>query len=75
MGGFEWKLTKDGYVRVPRDRGQRVVQLDAGQVRGCHWNVSQRPQRGRPASFNDAHHQPATRTGRTTPARGGSSDR
>lgn len=75
MGGTEMKLTPNGWVRVPRDRGQRVVQLQAAQVRGCNWRVTSRPTRGRMASFNDAHHQPASGAGRKTPARGGSSDK
>ncbi len=72
MGGYELKLTANGWVRVPRDRGQRVVTLEAAQVRGCHWNVQSAPRRGRTTSFEDGYHQKATGTGRTTPARGGS---
>ncbi len=75
MGGFEYKRAADGsYIRVPRDRGQRVVTLEAAQVRGCHWKVQSAPKRGRMASFDDGRHQVATGAGRTTPRRGGSSD-
>ncbi len=72
MGGYELKLTGNGWVRVPRNRGQRVVSLEAAQVRGCQWNVQSAPRRGRTGEFQDGHHQKATGTGRTTPARGGS---
>lgn len=75
MGGYEWKRTLNGLVRVPRDRGQRIVILEAAQVRGCNWRVNSRPTSRRAASFDDGRHQVATGTGRTTPARGGSSDK
>lgn len=66
MNGFEWKRDASGdLVRVPCDRGQRTVSLDAGQVRGSSWRVQTRPMRGRAVAFNDAYHQVATGTGRT----------
>ncbi len=68
--GYEWKRNRAGeLVRVPRDRGQRPVTLEAGQVRGSSWRVNYRPQRGRAVGFEDGRHQAATGTGRRTPAR------
>lgn len=61
----EWKLTANGYVRVPCQRGA-AVDLAAAQVRGSSWRINYRPTRGRRAvSFNDQYHQGATGAGRT----------
>ena len=67
MNGYEWKRNASGdLVRVASERGQRVVDLAAGQVRGSSWQVETRPVRGRRStSYNDTYHQGATGTGRT----------
>ncbi len=64
---MEW-VAGLGYVAPTAKRPMRVVHLEAGRVRGrarpIHYT------RGRPTQLED-HHQPATGTGRRTPARGG----
>lgn len=67
---YQCRWNGERYVRVPKpaDR-RRVVELEAGQVRGSNrpvYTVVRRP--GRAVALQD-HHAPASGSGRTVPKR------
>ena len=65
---MEWKLTPQGWVRVPRDRGVPLV-IESDWVRAPKRPIY-KATRGR-VSLKD-HHQAASGRGRTTSKRSGS---